>query len=252
MTNSPYLLYLPEGATLPFFIESYPEFKIVQQKPKETDFFEWNNHALSWVNKEKQKLTVDFSSEKLLWRFSKMNKAQEPLLRAFKWKNGESQTLWDLTGGLGRDASLFAYAGFRVTIFERNPTLQLLLTIAHEQLLRTHPEMASRITIVKQDAIQFLDSITDDKNIPQNIYLDPMYPHRKKSALVKLDLRMVRELVGEDPDSAQLLISALPLLNKGASRIVVKRPSYAEFLGDIKPSYSIESPNTRYDVFVSS
>ena len=33
---------------------------------------------------------------------------------------------------------------------------------------------------------------------PQVIYLDPMFPHRDKSALVKKEMRVFRPLVGDD------------------------------------------------------
>lgn len=226
----------------------------LQSEPFQFPSFVWKNDELFWQDEAKQKLVVDFASAKQLWRFSKLNKAQEPLLRALKWKNGEPQSVWDLTAGLGRDGGLLAYSGFDVTFFERNPTLQILLSESIYALQTEMPDMANRIRLNRMNSIEYLQQAVNDPNIelPNNFYMDPMYPHRKKSALVKLDLRMVRDLVGDDPDSSELLATALVLLKsgRGAQRVVVKRPAKSEFLGGFKPNYSVDAPNTRMDVYI--
>ncbi len=237
--------------------ESQPKLSnefAIQNEPYQLPSFVWDGEDIYWEDDAKQKLKVDFASDKQLWRFSKLNKAQEPILRALKWKNNDPQSVWDLTAGLGRDGGLMAYSGFTVTFFERNPTLQILLSEAIHSLQDSMPEMADRITLNRISSIEYLKQAKEDVSIelPDNLYLDPMYPHRKKSALVKLDLRMVRDLVGDDPDSSELLALALDLLksDRNLSRVVVKRPAKSEFLGDFKPSYSVEAPNTRLDVYI--
>ncbi|GAA5095071.1 class I SAM-dependent methyltransferase [Wohlfahrtiimonas larvae] len=233
--------------------EFFNEYEI-QSEPHQLPSFVWDGEELYWQDEAKQKLHVDFASPKQLWRFSKLNKAQEPILRALKWKNGETQSVWDLTAGLGRDGGMLAYSGFQVTFFERNPVLQVLLSESIHALSDELPDMADRIQLNCMNSIEYLKQAIDDINIelPNNCYLDPMYPHRKKSALVKLDLRMVRDLVGDDPDSSELLSTALILLksDRGMQRVVVKRPAKSEYLGDFKPNYSIEAPNTRLDVYI--
>ena len=37
---------------------------------------------------------------------------------------------------------------------------------------------------------------------PDVVYLDPMYPHKTKSALVKKEMRVFQSLVGADEDAA--------------------------------------------------
>lgn len=230
------------------------DFTIQATIPYAFPSFVWQEGELFWQDEAQQKLTVDFASPKQLWRFSKLNKAQEPLLRALKWKNGEPQTVWDLTAGLGRDGGLLAYSGCRVVFFERNPVLQVLLSESIHALKLELPDMAQRIALNRINSIEYLrEALTNESiELPMNCYMDPMYPHRKKSALVKLDLRMVRDLVGDDPDSAELLASAIALLksDRGMKRVIVKRPAKSEFLGNIKPSYSIDAPNTRFDVYI--
>ena len=58
-----------------------------------------------------------------------------------------------------------------------------------------------------------------------------MYPHKKKLALVKKEMRVFQTLVGADLDADGLLAPALALATK---RVVVKRPDYAEFLAGQK------------------
>lgn len=59
-----------------------------------------------------------------------------------------------------------------------------------------------------------------------------MYPHpenKKKSALVKKEMRVFQSLVGADLDADGLLAPAMALASK---RVVVKRPDYANWLAE--------------------
>ena len=81
----------------------------------------------------------------------------------------------------------------------------------------------------------------DDFVQPDVVYLDPMYPHpenKKKSALVKKEMRVFQSLVGADNDADALLAPALLMATK---RVVVKRPDYAEWLDNQKPSMAIQT-----------
>jgi 16S rRNA (guanine1516-N2)-methyltransferase len=81
---------------------------------------------------------------------------------------------------------------------------------------------------------------------PQVIYLDPMFPHRDKSALVKKEMRLFRPLVGDDQDAPALLQAALAL---ASHRVVVKRPRKAPIIDGAKPSHSLEGKSSRYDIY---
>ena len=76
-----------------------------------------------------------------------------------------------------------------------------------------------------------------------------MYPHKKKSALVKKEMRVFQTLVGADNDADSLFAPAMALATK---RVVVKRPDYAEFLANTKPSTAIETKKNRFDVYVKA
>ena len=76
-----------------------------------------------------------------------------------------------------------------------------------------------------------------------------MHPERKGSALVKLKMRSLRDLVGADPDAAELMQVALAT---AAKRVVLKWPRHAGALGDLpKPSHRIVGKTVRYDVFMT-
>ncbi|MHC5226406.1 class I SAM-dependent methyltransferase [Ignatzschineria sp. LJL83] len=226
--------------------------------------FVWDGKSFYWNDLEAGHLDIDFFSKKMRYRMQHINKAQEPLLRALGWKSTESKRVLDMTAGLGRDSCLLFFAGFHVTMFERNPVLQILLQNALEAL--PSADFSSTIKLEKEDSIVFLqkmkkqqtsldsssdsllDSSEDESLIADAIYMDPMYPERKKSALVKKELRIIRNLVGSDMDSEQLLLTAL---ESKVQRVVVKRPKGATYVADLVPNHSVESPNTRFDVYLT-
>ncbi len=80
------------------------------------------------------------------------------------------------------------------------------------------------------------------------IYLDPMFPERKKSALSKLDMRIFHDIVGDDQDADTLLKTALSCATK---RVVVKRPRLGAVLAGIKPHHSLVGKSSRFDVYIT-
>ena len=173
----------------------------------------------------------------------------QPLARAVGLKKGENPRIVDATAGLGRDAFVLANLGCDVTLVERSPVIAALLedgmTRAGDDA-DVGPWMTRRMHVVEADARAWLRS-RDADDAPDTVYLDPMYPHRDKSALVKKEMRLFQRLVGADQDSDALLATALRVARK---RVVVKRPKGAPTLNGPPPSTCIQSKNTRYDVYV--
>ncbi|MDF4310900.1 16S rRNA methyltransferase, partial [Vibrio parahaemolyticus] len=66
---------------------------------------------------------------------------------------------------------------------------------------------------------------------------------------VKKEMRVFQSLVGADLDADGLLEPALALATK---RVVVKRPDYANWLNEQKPSMAIETKKNRFDVYVKA
>ncbi len=129
----------------------------------------------------------------------------------------------DATAGLGRDAFVLATLGCEVSLIERQPLIAALL---------------------EGNAIELMQQWRDEP--PQVIYLDPMFPHRDKSALVKKEMRLFRPFVGDDLDAPALLSAALEL---ASHRVVVKRPRKAPAIDGSKPGYCLEGKSSRYDIY---
>ena len=173
----------------------------------------------------------------------------QSIAKAVGLKSGANPTVVDATAGLGRDAFVLASLGCSVTMLERHPVVAALLA---DGLLRAKqdPEIGAwvseRMRLISGPALDNLQHLPFEHDV---VYLDPMFPHRQKSALVKKEMRVFQSLVGPDLDADALLPVALSVATK---RVVVKRPDYAGFLNELKPSTSIETKSNRFDVYVVS
>ena len=172
----------------------------------------------------------------------------QPLAKAVGMKKGAVPSVLDVTAGMGRDAFVLATLGCTVTMVERSPVISKLLENALQRaaLDADISTIIARMCLYHADSLDYLESMDDDDK-PDVIYLDPMYPHRDKSALVKKEMRIFRAVVGDDFDSDRLLELAR---SKALRRIVVKRPKGAGYLCAMKPHSEVASKNTRYDIYL--
>lgn len=152
----------------------------------------------------------------------------------------------DATAGLGKDAFVLASLGCRMTLIERQPLIAALLEdgLARAQRDEEVGPIVARMRLLTGNAIERMRGWEGEP--PQVIYLDPMFPHRDKSALVKKEMRVFRPLVGDDLDAPALLEAALAL---ASHRVVVKRPRKAPIIDGPKPSHSLEGKSSRYDIY---
>ena len=171
----------------------------------------------------------------------------QDLPKAIGMKAGKTPHVIDATAGLGRDAFLLASLGSHVTLIERSDVMHALLQdglAAARNAGGLHAEIASRMTLIHGDAIALLPSMK-----PEVILVDPMHPPRQKSALVKADLRAIRDIVGTDEDQLTLIHTALATASK---RVVLKWPAKASALDGLKPcSHQIMGKTVRFDVFMT-
>ncbi|MDX1656709.1 MAG: class I SAM-dependent methyltransferase [Candidatus Competibacteraceae bacterium] len=192
-------------------------------------------------------VAVDFMAGRMDWRRRHGGGRNQPLGRAVGLKGGTAPRVLDPTAGLGRDGFVLAWLGCRVQLVERSPIIAALLTDALERVERD-PELgalvAARLSLIVGDGQQVMRSGFER---PEVVYLDPMYPHRTKTALVKKEMRLLRSLVGGDPDAPDLLAAALDCATR---RVVVKRPKGAPSLEGPKRSLTIEAKNTRFDIYL--
>ncbi|QLB17414.1 16S rRNA (guanine(1516)-N(2))-methyltransferase [Mannheimia varigena] len=172
----------------------------------------------------------------------------EAVAKAVGIKGDYLPTVIDATAGLGRDAFVLAAVGCKVLLVERNPIVAALL---EDGLNRAYQDseigefMQERMILADVRNISQLDLQTNAADV---VYLDPMYPHKQKSALVKKEMRVFQHLVGADLDSDDFFLPAKALAKK---RVVVKRPDYAPFLAEQKPDFSQTTKNHRFDVYLS-
>jgi 16S rRNA (guanine1516-N2)-methyltransferase len=152
----------------------------------------------------------------------------------------------DATAGLGQDAFVLASLGCRVTLFERNPVIHALLAdgLARAALNVDCAAIVERMRLLEGSSIDWLAQA--DAEAADIVYLDPMFPHRDKSALVKKEMQVFRTIVGDDEDSGQLLAGAL---ERARYRVVVKRPRKAPAIEGPEPTTRIEGKSSRYDVY---
>ena len=169
------------------------------------------------------------------------------LPKAVGLKGGRSPTIIDATAGLGRDAFLLASLGSQVTLIERSDIIHELLANGMEAARQAggqHKDIIERMTLIHGDSIELLPRMHADV-----VLVDPMHPPRKKSALVKAEMRAIRDIVGFDKDQRLLVETALAMT---AKRVVLKWPAQAEPLAGLRPaSHQIIGKSIRYDVFMT-
>ncbi|PVZ81052.1 16S rRNA (guanine(1516)-N(2))-methyltransferase RsmJ [Serratia sp. S1B] len=171
----------------------------------------------------------------------------EAVAKAVGIKGGYLPSVVDATAGLGRDAFVLASLGCQVRMLERNPVVAALLDDGLQrgyQDSEIGPWLRERMTLLHASS---LTALADLQPPPQVVYLDPMYPHKQKSALVKKEMRVFQSLVGSDADADGLLEPARRLATK---RIVVKRPDYAPPLADIPAHATTTTKNHRFDIYM--
>ncbi|WP_299998778.1 16S rRNA (guanine(1516)-N(2))-methyltransferase RsmJ [uncultured Cedecea sp.] len=170
----------------------------------------------------------------------------EAVAKAVGIKSGYLPDVVDATAGLGRDAFVLASVGCRVRMLERHPVVAALLD---DGLRRGYQdaEMGSwlqeRLQLIHASSLSELANLTSR---PDVVYLDPMFPHKQKSALVKKEMRVFQSLVGPDNDADGLLEPARLLARK---RVVVKRPDYAPPLANIATPNAVETKGHRFDIY---
>ena len=152
-----------------------------------------------------------------------------------------TRTVVDATAGWGHDSRRLCAMGYRVTAVERNPLISALL---EDAAIRARRAGCGEVPeIVAADSIAFLAACRDRWDC---VYLDPMFPPKPRtSTLARRPLRLLRELVGNDTDKAQLFDAARRAARR---RIVVKRPDHVVPVFD-EPDEIMDGKLVCYDVY---
>jgi 16S rRNA (guanine1516-N2)-methyltransferase len=200
------------------------------------------NQGFHKNHNKKSGLTVEIEhrqGEQRSWPIAKQGALAQALGR-------KTQSIVDATAGWGQDSLAMFRMGYQVTSIERNPIMAELLADAYQRLAQQDWVQQLHLLppqLMQGEAIQVLNELAEK---PDCIYLDPMFPpKRKPSALAKKSVMILRDLVGDDLDKDQLFAAAM---QNTAKRVVVKSPDYAEPLGG-KPNESFKGKLLRYDVY---
>lgn len=243
--NPPHL-WLPEKHRLPENIaQKAEEYGIIPtfRQPESGFFLAYIQNKISLIQSgKKASIDVDFTEGKIAHRLRFGGK--ELLARAIN--THAHHTVWDGTAGLGQDAFVLAALGAQVDLFERHPLICLMLAdgLYRAQAYPETTAIAQRMTL---HFGTFTTPFRQPEQKPQVIYLDPMFPERKKSAAVNQAMQYFQAAIGEDADASDFLHQARQRAQK---RIVLKRPKWAKSLTDEAPAYSYSGKNTRFDVYL--
>lgn len=209
-------------------------------------------------NEKNIAIHVDFTSGELAHRQQYGGGKGQSIAKAVGIKQGvEPPSILDATAGLAKDAFVLACLGCPMTLLERS---SIICELVRDAIDRAKEDeyfksiLNTGFNLIEQSSIDYLTELlinpqTENSNViyPDVIYLDPMYPDRKKSASVKKNMQLLQTLLGKDEDTQALLEISLKVAKK---RVVVKRPKGAENLSDLKPTYQVASKKTRYDVYI--
>jgi len=194
--------------------------------------------------KQQSCFTHSFTEPKLHKRAVQKNQL---LLRACNNKKKEIKTVIDLTAGWGRDSFILATHGQKITMIEQNPLifscLNYLIKVAQHDNIE---EVYKRLQVINQNSTEYLSSKV--QGFADCLYLDPMFPAHKSSALPSKDLQIL-QLLTNNLNIDELFELAL---EKAGFRVVVKRPIHADTLSDRKPDIVYKEKTIRFDVYLSS
>lgn len=202
---------------------------------------------ISLKNKDWLPFSIDFTSNDIQRRQKQLGLNSE-IARAVGIKSNHKPYVLDTTAGLCRDSVIFASLGCSVLALERNNIIYWLLKNAIERA-KNNLEMAKILDRIELKNIDAIDFLTKTDKIFDVIYIDPMFPKSKKSRLVKKDMQLFREIVGDDMDGELLLDKAL---KHKAKRVVVKRMLKSPFIGSLKPNFQVNGTITRFDIYIKS
>lgn len=221
-------------------------YQLVEKKTPEDFFLTWRDGRLKLLDKELLKkggLSVDIEprpGEQRSWPAPKKGALAQALGR-------KTKTIVDATTGWGQDSLHMFRMGYELRCIERSPIMFELLADGFKRLAKVDWVTNLEIQVpelISGNAIEVLP-ILEIK--PECVYIDPMFPpKRKKSALPKKSMTILRDLLGDDEDKAQLFDMAIQTATK---RVVVKSPDYAEPIAG-KPNESFSGKLLRYDVYL--
>lgn len=159
----------------------------------------------------------------------------------------KTKTVVDATTGWGQDSLHIFRMGYQLRCIERSPIMVELLSDGFTRLSEVDWVRNLNIQVPQLISGNAIEKLASLKEKPECVYIDPMFPpKRKKSALPKKSMTILRDLLGDDDDRDKLFSMAFQIATR---KVVVKSPDYAEPIAG-KPSESFSGKLLRYDVYL--
>jgi 16S rRNA (guanine1516-N2)-methyltransferase len=146
----------------------------------------------------------------------------------------------DGMAGYGLDGLTLATLGCDVLMVERDPLLSALLGDAMQRA-RAEVDLTGTVACRVADV---RDVLSEGSHFDA-VYLDPMFPARRKRALPRKSAQVLRTFIGEaDADLQTIVNDSIPLARR---RVVVKRHRHDAPIG--RPDWQILGRSVRFDVY---
>lgn len=224
-----------------------PEFSELNKFSSTLDYdlvFEWINGQF-WLHSDIEKenpigIEIDRELNRHEEYFRKSSLQKELLAKAIGVKGPTRPKVLDLTAGMLGDSLLMLSFGCEVWAVERHPVIRFLIDSALQNA--QHPKI-SNFHFLKSDALTVLENPPGT----ETIYFDPMFEDASLKTSPKKEMRIFRQIVGQDQDAEAVFKKAHSTKPK---RLVVKRPRQSVELVQ-KPSVEYIGKSTRYDVYFS-
>ena len=233
------------------FAESF-DWQMSKHTPDQGELYlSFEQDRLFLTRDGKTKIFVDFAEGANAHRQKFGGGKNQAIAKAVGLNKGVTPSVMDATAGMGKDAFVLASLGCTVTLVERQKPIYALLVDGFRRAKESEhlPWFDERMSLLHNSSQQAMENAINQQQSYDVVYLDPMFPHREKSAAVKKDMALFQTFVGTDDDADELLPLAQQIATK---RVVVKRPDYAPFLREQTPSTQIKTKKNRFDVYVKA
>lgn len=219
------------------------DYSVVETREPEI-MFEWRDDSL-WLldgRTRQSPVRVDFISD---WQKLKIGK-DDLLAKAVGLRRGLKHVV-DATAGWGQDSLRLLKLGCHVTAIERSP---VLLALLQDGLRRAGQDPrwvaggGARLRLMAGDASEILPKLPKESR--EVIFIDPMFPERKKGALAKGEMQLLHSLLGAGEDSLSLWNKAWDYSER---RLVYKSPRLTPGFPR-PPDLEFEGRAIRYDVWL--
>jgi 16S rRNA (guanine1516-N2)-methyltransferase len=188
-------------------------------------------------------LFIDYTSGAI--NFRRMS-GKQLLLKAV---GGAGKSVLDSTAGLGRDAFVLASLGCKVRALEKSTVLGELVLDALERCRKDQrlEKIVRRLEFSVGESSSFIKNISPLSY--DALYIDPMFPESKKTALPKKEMLILQKFFAREPSGESDIKKIFDEGTKKFKRIVVKRPlNGPELASGVKVKF--KGSSTRFDVYV--